>query len=493
MICLSLTRPTLDAAIADLRRERTYIHLAELRVDLLDRAELSKVASFPARVNSDPELAPLPLVLTVRRSSDGGAWHDTEEQRVSLLRTAAPVFSYVDLEDDLFESTVAASVLAGFPGTPIRSQHRFDGVPADPATELRRMAADGAIAKLAAMPSTVAELSRLLLACRDVREVRRIVIGMGAVGFPTRVLSGRLGGYLSFVSTGDPQAAPGHCTPAELAETYRYGEIRDHASLFAVIGNPVMHSRSPHYHNRVFAAKRLDALYVPVQVDDVDAFFHLARELPIAGFSVTIPHKRSVIPYLDHAEETVDLLGACNTVVQEAGRWAGANTDVPGFWEPLAARLSERPPGGAPLNALVIGAGGAARAVVFALSRAGIRVTVANRTVERARRLLEELGVPEGEAVALNQVPRALSRTPDIIVQSTSVGMHGDGDPLPMDLSGHEIVYDLVYTPPETPLLKRAAGAGCIVISGTEMFDAQARVQSERYCGAISSSPDRLR
>lgn len=495
MICLSLTRPTLDQDLTDLVAERPYIDAAELRADLLDPCELTSVAGFARRVRSNAALGQLPLILTVRRAADGGGWDGTERDRRVLLADAVRDYTFVDLEDDLFADGSAASIAADFSGRVIRSQHYFDGIPADPTAELRRMGRDGAIAKLAAMPRSVADLLALVRAARSTTEIDRIVVGMGEHGFPTRVLARQLGTYVSFVSTGDRQAAPGHCTPRDLAELYRYHEVSRDAAVFAVIGNPVMHSQSPHYHNRVFAQRKLNAVYVPIHVDHVDALFELADELPISGFSVTIPHKQAVIAHLCQVDPAVRALGACNTVVREGNRWVGSNTDVEGFWRPLAARLGRRADGDQ--RALVIGAGGAARAVVYALAREGFSVVVANRTVSRAQALVDDLSSGEVahadlHAVALADLPTALggipgwgAGSPAVIVQSTSVGMHGNGDPVPLDFDGSEIVYDLVYTPPETPLIKRARAAGCITISGVEMFETQAQLQSERYCAAV--------
>lgn len=503
MICLSLTRPTLAQDLADLVAERSYIDAAELRADLLDLCELTSVADFARRVRGNAALGQLPLILTVRRVADGGGWDGTERDRRALLADAGRDYAFVDLEDDLFADGSASSIVADFSGRVIRSQHYFDGIPADPTAELRRMGCDGAIAKLAAMPRSVADLLALVRAARSTTELDRIVVGMGEQGFPTRVLARQLGSYVSFVSTGDRRAAPGHCTPRDLAELYRYHEVCRDAAVFAVIGNPVMHSQSPNYHNRVFAQRKLNAVYVPIHVDHVDALFELADELPISGCSVTIPHKQAVIAHLDQVDPAVRALGACNTVVREGDRWVGSNTDVEGFWRPLAARLGRRADGdqhGAPGNrqrALVIGAGGGARAVVYALAREGFSVVVANRTVSRAQALVDDLAAGELahadlHAVALADLPTALgdipgwgAGSPAVIVQSTSVGMHGNGDPVPLDFDGSEIVYDLVYTPPETPLIKRARAAGCITISGVEMFETQAQLQSERYCVAV--------
>lgn len=490
MICLTLTESTLNAALARLETERAHIDSAELRADLLNRGERAGIASFPARVAAIEELADLPLLLTARRTQDGGAWADEEEHRLALLADSSQGFAYVDIEDDCWEHPRARGIREAFRGTTVRSIHDLSGVPDDLPGQIRRMAGANTVAKLAVTPGGTADLARIIDACNRTKDLRRIVLGIGDFGVPTRILSGRLGNELTFASAPGASAARGHLTPAELAERYRYRALTARTSLFAVIGNPVMHSKSPEYHNSAFARANLDACYLPILVDDVASLFALAESLPIAGFSVTIPHKQTVIAHLDVRDAAVEAVGACNTVLRREARWVGTNTDVEGFWRPLERRMVERfAHHGSGLRALIVGAGGASRAAAFALARAGVKITIANRTVARARALAVELGLPDATAVELESIgPDWLrSRGPErplIIVQTTSVGMAG-GDPLPSALVGDEIVYDMVYTPPVTPLLDRARRASCTVISGSEMFEAQARAQSELFSALV--------
>ena len=252
--------------------------------------------------------------------------------------------------------------------------------------------------------------------------------------------------------------------------------------VYGVIGNPVMHSLSPRIHNRGFVELDFDGVYVPFLVDDLEAFLDLARLLHVEGFSVTIPHKEAVLPFLATRDETVRNTGACNTVVRRTEGWCGVNTDVDGFLEPLRKRFDGSIPGGLPCT--VVGAGGAARAVVYGLSRNRARVLVVNRSSQRARRLADEFGCRWAE---LDTAGMALMRQySDLIVQTTSVGMEPDtsGDPIPdYVFSGTETVYDIVYKPRETCLLRRARAAGCTVLSGRQMFLSQAHAQFKLFAG----------
>ncbi|MFW6288483.1 MAG: shikimate dehydrogenase family protein, partial [Spirochaetota bacterium] len=247
--------------------------------------------------------------------------------------------------------------------------------------------------------------------------------------------------------------------------------------------NPIVYSKSPQYHNARFAEDGIDACYVPVLVDEVDAFFELSELVPVYGFSVTIPHKVSVMRHLTERGEDVQAAEACNTVVRAQSGWRGVNTDVIGFLAPLEEVLSRQLAG---CRVLVIGAGGAARGVVYALLSHGAEVHLWNRTTSRAEELAEDLGSLVGSRVKVlhGEGSSAVADLPtvDVVVNTTNVGMHGEGDPAPWyAFGGHEVVYDIVYTPAETPMIARAAEAGCRVVTGDRMFAAQAAAQYELY------------
>ncbi|MEE8440857.1 MAG: type I 3-dehydroquinate dehydratase [Spirochaetia bacterium] len=498
MICLALTGATLGENLALLQSQVDLVDLAELRIDLLSAGERTDIGGFPERVAHTigrPSGSPLPLICTARRAADGGSYVGPERERLRLLEDGINAgFGYVDLELDLRESPAGRAVAecARAAGCEvIRSIHDPVGQPADPAAIVRRLSDGGReIAKLAVTPRSTADLVCLLEAGDRVHDVRKILIGMGPYGIPTRILSRRFGSLLTYVSAPDAvQAAPGHIGPAELLTLYRFRDITADTRFFGIIGSPVAHSRSPEYHNRRFAADRLNARYLPILVDDVGAFFELADRLPLHGVSVTIPHKRAVLPFLADVDAGTTAAGSCNTLVRPGAAaptgWQGANTDVPGFLAPLRQAFGTIPPG---MGATVIGAGGAARAVVYALLQEGARVLVVNRSADRAACLVSDLQpfVVGSGAAASPASLKAGSLTPDVdltgyrdvIVQTTSVGMHGAGDPAPwLEFDGSELVYDIVYTPSDTPIIVRARSAGCRTVTGDRMFDAQADSQ----------------
>jgi len=524
-ICLALTEGSLADDLALLEANRRHIDMVELRADFLDPDEMARMASFPRR-------AGLPAILAIRRRSDGGHFAGTEGERVALLeRAIAGGWAFVDLEEDLAAPSLDAAAARAAVRV-IRSFHDFMGVPEELVARTRRLARNASeLPKAAVMPRSTRELLALLDACAELSGLEKILLGMGDWGFPTRILAGRLGSYLTYSTAGREQAAPGHVDPRSLDELYRVRSISDRTRLFCVVGNPVMHTRSPLIHNTGYRAAALDACYLPIQLDAPALFFAVADRLGIEGASVTIPHKESIIPLLAERDRFVERIGSCNTLVRLAatdaaaasgrwrgasvagaatdvaatpGRWRGANTDAPGFLAPLLAavgdrrgrvglgltplvRASELPLSG--MRALVVGAGGAARAVVAALLDAGCSVAIVNRTFERAKRLAGELGcrAEELSAEGLSRLAAAAGAPFDVIIQTTSAGMHpNEGeDPIPFyEFRGIEIVYDLVYAPRETRLLARAAAAGCRTIGGFEMLLEQAYLQYRLFTGS---------
>jgi 3-dehydroquinate dehydratase/shikimate dehydrogenase len=268
--------------------------------------------------------------------------------------------------------------------------------------------------------------------------------------------------------------------------------MHDTRPLFAVVGSPIAHSKSPEYHNRRFQEDGVSALYIPVRADSFEEFLGIAEVLPIHGVSVTVPHKRAALDAAlsegqAGASPRARAVGAANTLVKdEHGRWWADNTDVEGVLAPLA----EAAGAGAGRRAAVIGAGGAARAAVVGLREQGWQVEVYNRTESRAKDLVESLGMEAGAAHPLSQLRSLEAGAIDLIVQTTPVGMNHSiqGDPCEgYSFAGTEIVYDVIYTPPKTPLLRRAAAAGCTTINGEQMFVVQAEAQNRLFLRVAAS------
>ena len=473
-ICLSLTEATIEDDLRLVEKNRKWIDLLELRADFLDPTELPNLARFPA-------LAGVPTLLAFRRRSDGGVRSIPERERISILTAAlAGRWTYLDLEEDLDAPSLATEARSNGSAV-IRSFHDLDGVPEDLARRIDMLPrrADE-IPKAAVMPRSTADLVRLVEYGRAVSTRTRILVGMGEWGFPSRILARKLASAICYSTAGERLAAPGHIGPERLETIYRFRRIGESTRVVAVIGNPVLHSRSPWIHNPAYQALGIDAVYVPVQVDEVAQFFRLADILGIDGASVTVPHKQAVIPHLARRDESVAAAGSCNTLVRTQGAWSGYNTDIEGFLAPLRRAVGSKLSG---RNALVVGAGGAARAVVAGLVAEGCRVTITNRTVDRARELAERFGCTwrGPDELFANR-----SAGFEVVVQTTSAGMTPNEsiDPLPgYRFTGNEVVYELIYAPPQTRFLTRAAQAGCTTLGGSQMLLEQAYAQFKLFTG----------
>lgn len=484
-ICLCLTGATLEEDLAFVARYRRDIDLLELRADFLRPEEAAKAAALPGKVD-------LPVILTVRRQREGGRFAGDERERIALLnRLSNGGFAFVDLEEDLDAPSLDRQLAEKKVGI-IRSFHDRNGVPQDLLERFGRLARGPTeIPKAAVTPRGVADLLRVLETFQGFPQPRKVLLGMGDYGFPTRVLAPKLGTLFCYSSPPGDSAAPGQVDPQTLDELYRYHGVGGETEVYGVMGNPVMHSLSPRIHNAGFAALKRNAVYLPFLVDDLEPFLRVADLLGIRGLSVTIPHKERVLRVLGKKDPSVAATGACNTLHRgPSGAWDGTNTDAAGFLAPLVEVFGGRIPRG--LGATVIGAGGASRAIVYALVGRGARVLVLNRTAERARQLAAAFNV---QAAPLDESGLGLmSGFSDLIVQATNVGMspRPEADPLPgYHFTGHEVAYDLVYVPETTVFLKRALSAGCRVIRGRQMLLAQAWEQFRIFTGSEYPSPAR--
>ena len=470
MICLTLSGSTLMENAETIRSNRAYIDAAELRVDYLNEDEQKKASLFPAMVD-------IPVILTLRRTIDGGRCGLSERQRRSILLSALEGdFAYVDIEDDIKRSDVEDK--AREKGVKIiRSFHDFSGIPDDIYSRIYKAAEKGDIAKAAVTPHSVADLLTLFHVSDELKGIDKIIIGMGEWGVASRILYKRCGSMLTFAASGTA-VAPGQVNARDLKLLYRADRISDRTAIYGVIGNPVYHSTSPQIHNPGFHTINYDAVYLPFLVDNIRSFFALAEYLKMRGFSVTIPFKTQVLMFLGRISREVKQIGSCNTVVRVPGMWKGYNTDYYGFLSPIVRDIES----GRIKSALVIGAGGASKAIVWALRNRGVKVTILNRTLSRAADIAA-LNFCEFDTL---ENAKKYEGTVDLVVQTTSVGLYPDFDLNPIEgfrFTGREIVYDIIYKPRMTKILTEAEKAGCTLHFGEEMLLEQGKLQFEMFTG----------
>jgi 3-dehydroquinate dehydratase/shikimate dehydrogenase len=307
------------------------------------------------------------------------------------------------------------------------------------------------------------------------QEYSMVGMCMGEQGMLSRILGIRAGGAFTFGSEGaGKETAPGQPTYRELRDFYRIEQIETVTKVYGIAGDPVSHSMSPWVMNTAFRRENVNAVYLPLHAKTLSDLLATVTDLPLDGLSVTMPYKQAVVAHLNNSDVLTQQTGACNTIVRgKDGRLFGFNTDIYGIVAAIEPRLALQ---GA--RVLVIGAGGAARAAVFGLQSKGAEVSILNRTPATALELAKQLGA---KTVKRSEVAKMSF---DLIFNATPVGM---GSEAQTPLEEHELntvwVFDSVYNPIETPLLKMAQAKGCGTISGAEMFLHQAARQFEIWTG----------
>ncbi|NBT12985.1 MAG: shikimate dehydrogenase [Planctomycetia bacterium] len=468
MICVSIGRGRHRHVIAEHKHlAENGIRLVELRLDYIQGNVQVK------RLLHD---RPCPVIATCRRAADGGRWEKSEEERLLVLRTAiVEGAEYVDLEDD-----IAAKVPRYGATKRIVSHHDFHKTPPDLAGIHKRLAGmDADIVKIATMANHPIDNLRMLDLVRSSR-IPTVGVCMGDIGMPTRVLAGRAGAPFTFATFHDDRVlAPGQIGWRQMRDLYRYDSITPRTRIYGVVADPVAHSLSPVVHNAALAAAEIDAVYLPFRVpaEQIGEFLGAAGRWPLAGLSVTIPHKEAVIPHATRPDELVSAIGAANTLAFDSDGVAAFNTDATAAVESLEAALAEQDGAADGLGVkktLVLGAGGAARAVAFALRKRGVDVTIASRTLERSKKIAADVGCKAVDWNARHRLPY------DCLVNATPVGMHPNVDETPFDkdsLRPYMVVFDTVYNPENTLLVKEARAIGCRIVTGVDMFVRQAAIQ----------------
>ncbi|MCL2318693.1 MAG: type I 3-dehydroquinate dehydratase [Treponema sp.] len=484
-ICLCLTAKTLARDLEILEKNRKYVDIAELRVDCLDPDERFLIRRFP-------EMAGIPVILTIRRTVDGGKYVGGEGSRIKILGKGLAFadadrrrnFAYVDLEEDLNVPSLEEAART-FGTRIIRSWHNLNGVDEDLAGKLRRLRRVGdELVKTSVMPRSLDDVVKVYKTARETADIDKILLCMGEYGVNTRILAEHLGSRISYTTPageGDLHlGAPGQLDPKELAELYRFHGITADTKIFAVTGYPLKVTGSPHFFNTVFGVEQTDAVYVPIPADSIHSLIRLAEEIGILGISVTVPYKEAILPYLAYKSAEVLAIGACNTIVAGKEGWRGYNTDAAAFSGSLLDFIGRKDLRGRKLT--IVGAGGAARAVAAEVYRLKGKALIINRTPARASALAEPYRF--AWAGLDSQGAEQMKKYSDIIIQTSSVGMdpNPDADPIGFyNFSGRETVMDLIYKPEKTRCLLRAEEAGCRILNGYDMLLRQARSQYTYY------------
>jgi 3-dehydroquinate dehydratase / shikimate dehydrogenase len=460
LLCVTVTAPT-TAALRDARDRVEHADLIELRLDTVRDPDVAGALAGRRR----------PVILTCRAAWEGGSFAGSEDERRRLLEQAIEQGAeFVDIEwqarfEDLIERTNGRRI--------VLSSHDFKKTPADLPERARAMRSTGAeVIKIAATANRLTDCLPLLdLGASTHDRERTILIAMGKAGLISRVLAAKFGSAWTYAGN----LREIHQVSADvLLDEYRFRSIGPGTAVYGLAGSPIAHSVSPAMHNAAFAATGHDAVYLPFPALDADDFATFARAMRLKGASVTIPFKVSLLDHVDDVDPTTRAIGALNTIRMGADGWHGRNTDAAGFLRPL----DDRGIALAGCRASILGAGGAARAVAVALASRQASVSVHARDGQRAAPVAALAGGVVGE------FPPPAGAW-DLLVNCTPIGMHPHVDQTPVPSAGLRdgLVYDLVYNPELTRLLREAAAAGCQTIGGLDMLVAQAMEQFRWWTG----------
>lgn len=473
MICVSIGRTRHKVMVQEHHAlAERGASLVELRIDYLSRKpDLQRL--LPDR--------PTPCVITCRRQSDRGRWRGSEEQRQALLRAAIVAgVEYVDLEED-----VAARIPRYGETKRIVSHHNFEETPDDlEDIYVRLRELDPDIIKIATMANSPSDVVRMLQLVADA-QVPTIGFCMGELGIPSRVLCGKYGAPFTYASfSRERELAPGQVAFDEMKDVYRFDEIDADTQVYGVLGDPIGHSLSPLIHNAAFKHEGLNYVYLPFRVP-ADALTATLKDfdwLEVRGYSVTIPHKEQIVSIAEHCSGPAMEISAANTLYRDRREiWQATNTDYEAALAALRLGMESDATGDETLagkKVLMLGAGGVARAIGLGAVRSGALLTIANRTHKRALELAGALGCQQIKWENRGTV------FADVLINCTPLGMHPNVDETPYEthwLRENMLVFDTVYNPENTLLLKNARERNCRTVSGVEMFVRQAAAQFECF------------
>jgi 3-dehydroquinate dehydratase / shikimate dehydrogenase len=470
-ICAVVAAPDAGSMRSQLVHALKHTRTVELRLDWLrDDAEIARFLKLLARMC--PRAT---MIATCRRREAGGRYRGKiATQMVHLAEAIQAGCQWYDFEIETLRKCPRelVDVVLG-DGRQLASAHFFQRMPKSLSQVARELTSHKPRAiKIAAHCDSLAQARALLDFGREQRNV--VAIPMGEVGLPARFLALRARHGFAYAPV-EHATAPGQISLDEMNRVYRARRFNARTKVYGVIGNPIGHSLSPAMQNAGFAAARINAVYLPFLVRDLKDFLAAVEPLGVSGFSVTLPHKEKVLAALDGCDPLAQKIGAVNTVIVRArGQLYGYNTDYVGVLRSLERRIPLRGS-----RVLIVGAGGAARAVAFALAQAGSAVCVWARRAARAKSLARAV---DGEAIS-----RAHLRSEyfDAIVNATPVGMHphAAASPLAANELNCRLVFDTIYRPRKTRLLQLAEQSGIETVSGVEMFVAQGMAQWEIWTG----------
>jgi 3-dehydroquinate dehydratase/shikimate dehydrogenase len=458
MLCAVIKGPSFKEAKQQIEQASAHCKLVELRLDYFDTLDLALIKELLS-------LYTIPMIFTLRKKNQGGRYKGSEKMRLSTLKQLAALDpSYLDIEHDVSQAFIRDISLKYPKIKTILSYHNFENTPKDLEKIYQDMSAiPSYFYKIAVTAQNSVDTLQLISFAKTLDKTI-IAISMGLYGEVSRIIAPLIGSPINYISLEETlPTAPGQLTAEELIYRYNYPLLTTNTSLYGLIGNPISQSISDDTHNHFMKVSKLDAVYVKMIVtpEELPLFLKLAKHL-FQGLSVTMPLKEIVLPYLDQIDEQAHLIGAVNTLCFKEGKSYGYNTDGIGALNALEKKAATQ---GSRL--IILGAGGAAKAIAYEALCRGAFVTLVNRTLDRAQKIADAFGC---QAKSLEELYTLTEEGYDVLINATA---------LPMPIDSNEIlpksfVMDIQTKPKETPFLSHARTRNCQITYGYEMFIEQA-------------------
>ncbi|KAL9430812.1 hypothetical protein AB3S75_026079 [Citrus x aurantiifolia] len=496
LVCTQLECESTEEMQASIEQAKVEgADLVELCIDSMEFSHISQVDKLIQHPT-------LPAIVSYRlKSSRKSSEEACKNTCLQVLRRALDLdVEFVEMDYEVASDPVMSEIIYGRSNTKIIVSSYLNGG-GKPTTEklgdvIACMQATGAdVMKLEIAVDSITDLApvfEMLTHC----QVPLIALAVGSRGLISQLLGPKFGGFLVYGSLGG-KSVPGLPTLVSLKQVYQLEHINPDTKIFGLVSNPVGHSKGPILHNPAFRHTRFNGIYVPMLVDDVKEFFRTYSGTDFAGFSVGIPHKEPAVACCDEVHPLAKSIGAVNTIIRRPidGKLVGYNTDCESAVSAIEDALRERQGiNGVASHAspiagkifVLVGAGGAGRALAFGAKSRGARVIIFNRNYERAKALADAVS---GEALHFEYLHEFFPEKGMILANASAIGMEPNSDqsPVPKEaLKAYELVFDAVYTPRNTRLLREAAEVGATVVSGVEMFIRQALGQFRLFTGGLA-------
>ena len=472
MLAAVITSRNFAEAYDDLKKSKDC-EVIEFRLDYMQEMELIKLKNFISRRKK-------PMIITCRKGSEGGFSNIDDTERIALLMKSIEFNAdYIDIEYSSNKNSIKKIIENKKNTKIIISYHNLKETPKNLKiifNNIKNLSPD--FIKIVTNANSVTDNFRIFHLIKEAsREKRRIIaFCMGSYGQFSRILSPMLGSKITYASVENgKESAIGQLTTEESTNIYRIKKLNKNTKILGLVGNPVEHSCSHIMHNAAFGKLGINAVYLKFKVDKLKEFIQYFRKLNILGFSVTIPHKIEVMKYLDDIDKRAKSIGAVNTIVFKNKKLIGYDTDCYGAMQALKEKTQIRNK-----NVAVLGAGGSSRALVYGLIENNANVTILNRTMEKAKSIADNFNCNYDSLNELDNINY------DILINTTPLGMYPNADCSPVPVSSIKndtVVFDIVFNPYKTKLLRYAEKKGCTIIPGIEMLINGAVLQFKLWTG----------